>query len=76
MDSHGWAFSLKKRWEPKQRCFHLLSVLGKLALLVRKDLSFVYSSPHVSKQPQKVFTEQNSSFCSPENQAIATGRIN
>lgn len=67
MNSHGWAFPPKKRWEPKQSCFHLLFALGKLAVLVRKDLSFVSSSPHVSKHPQKVFTEQNcsrkSSYC-------------
>lgn len=73
MNSHGWAFPVKKMWKSKQRRFHLLFALGKLAVL-RKIFSFVHSSPHVSKDSQKVFTEQNSSFLYPENQYFATGQ--
>lgn len=33
----------------------------------------VHVAPPVSRHPQEVFTEQNSSFLSPENQTTATG---
>lgn len=33
MSSHGWAFPVKKKWKSKQRRFHLLFALGKLAVL-------------------------------------------